>query len=273
MVRIVQPSLPPQYEEAWNRIFRWFSRYGVPVWCRSWVQDTRRGVAVRRSATQLRAVADCWNALSVSERLAWDSAAFETFGFYRGYRLFTSDYFYRKKIKLTYPGSPSDLHQMEGIMMKNPGGTQNVYSRYDDKDLVGQFTIKFSYKKKEIAASGSFGFKVQTTAYYLIEGGIGTETDEFSGPSGNVDWTQITRTIGTAGRKYFHIKIVWTIENYNAEIWLDNFRLTDSVGLIYFENFDTIEYNPWEFEKLIRKKWWQFSPGFWAPYFYHTYLP
>ena len=272
MVRVIQPSIPAEYEELWNKIMRHFERYGVPIWCRGWFQNTRRGKAQRASATRIPTVADAWNALSEAQRTGWDNSAEVMWGYKRGYRLFVSDWIYREISGLSVPGTSSLLHQLFGLRLKNAGALQNVFFRYDNKDLVGQLTIKFSYKKDEKTPSGVYAFKVKTTAYYFGQGGILSDTDEFSAPAGNVAWNQITRTFGTVDRKYFHVEIIFAINSYDAVVDIDNFYLNDKIGKVLFENWYTEKYAPWTFQRRVRKTGWQFNPGYTTDYFQHIYL-
>ncbi len=272
MVKVIQPNIPPAYQELWDKIFRYFERYGVPIWCRNWFQNMVSSYQQREKASRLKPIAASWKALSSSTKAVWRNAAYVTWGYYRGYRLFTADWNFRVDLGLSVPATPSMEHQLQGLKIKNAGGSANIFARYDCKDLVGQFDVNFNFKKIERTPSGTYAFKVQTTAYYFTSGGTGVQTDVYTAPSGNSNWGAITRTIGTAGRKYFHVVIIFTIQNYDADVYLDNFKITDSVGLIYKETWDTLEGAEWEFQRRVRKQGWQFNPSYALPYFEHSYL-
>jgi len=271
MVRVIQPSIPAEYEELWNKIMRHFERYGVPIWCRNWFQNTRRGDRQRAAATRIPTVADAWNALSEAQKTGWNDAANVIWNYKRGYRLFVADSIYREILKLSVPGASSLLHQLLCVKMSNAGGSDKVSMRRDDKDLVGQLTLKFSYKKDEKTPSGVYAFKVKTTAYYLGQGNILSDIDEFSAPAGNVAWNQISRTIGTVDRQYFHVEIVLSIDNYDAEIFIDNIFLDDKIGLAFQESFFTARYGEWEPTPLWRKRYWVFTPSYSTPFFEFVY--
>ncbi len=272
MVRVIQPDVPAEYEELWNKIMRWFERNGVPIWCRQWFQNTRRGDRVRKEASPVSVIANAWNALSPVRKIWWDITAHVMWGYARGYRFFTTDWIYREVVGLYVPQIPSFHHQLFGMKMANPGGTNNVYMRRDDKDLVGQLTVKFAYKKAESVSSVVNAFRVTTTGYYFTQGSYDTDVDEFEAPAGNVAWNTIERTFGVANRKYFHYKIVFSIENYNAEVSLDNIVLSDQNGEFYKENFYTKRYRPWVPVLLYRKRDWVFSPTYSPPNFTHLYF-
>ena len=272
MVKVIQSNPPPEWEELWAKIVRWFGRYGVPTYVRMWFQDTRRLTEQRRRNTKFNLVKDDWKTLDDATKYQWYLAAYRAYGYYRSYRLFTADWIYRNKIGLSTPGTPHLLRQLFGLEMLNPGGSGNVQMRRDDKDLIGQLRIRFNFKKNENTPSATKAFKMLATAYYFTEGGIATETDSYICPAGNVDWTEIDRRFGTTDRKYFHLTLIFSIDNYDAEVYFDNIRLADNGGEYFTERFNTQDYVPWVPQLLWRKKDWIFSPSFIDTYFRHLYL-
>jgi len=272
MVRVIQPNIPPEWEELWNKIIRWFEIHGIPVWCRMWFQDTRSGRERRRAASLFTQAAQAWKALDDDTKHAWKVAAKTGWNYYRGYRLFIYDWIYRYQHGLSVPGTPSNYHQGLGLTIDNPNGLSNVYARRDDKDLVGPLTLKVSYKKVERTPAGSGSFQIQAIAYYLWSGQILEHTNTFTTPSGNVDWNTVTQTFGTDGLDYFHLKVIYSINNYNCKVYLDNVIWSDKNGEFFRENFDTTDYKSWTPVQLYRKKDWYFNPAYIDTYFKHEYL-
>jgi len=253
-------------------MFRWFERYGVPIWCRKWFQTSRAVVKQKQAATKLPSAASAWRALDTNTKGAWKAAAYNAYKYYRGYRLFVADYIWRQKAGLSLPGTPSNFHQLFGLKLANPGGALDVEMRRDDKDLVGPITIKFAYKKNEITPSATAAFKVNCTAYYFTYGSYSSDTDNFSAPAGNVGWNTIERSFGPNLRKYFHFKIVFTIKDYDAEVYIDNVILKDKNKEFFREGWNTESYAPWVPKMLYRKQDWEFKPVYAEPYFIHQYL-
>jgi len=272
MAKVSSLSIPPAWEPLIEAIFRWYEINGLPIFASQWLQGSRYMKYLKQQSSKISDVAQAWNNLSDITKAGWDSVAVIATTFARGYRMYTSDFIWRQKVGLPAPEGAVATHQLFGIKMSNLGGAFDVHIRRDDKDLVGQITFKFSYKKDEITPSVSKSFNVNITAYYFGQGTILTDTDSFTAPAGDVAWTTITRTFGTVARKYFHIKIVLTIKDYDAIIYLDNLILSDSIGEVHRENFNTENYAPWIPNNLYRKRDWLFNPGFYEPYFIHEYL-
>lgn len=272
MVKLVQPNVPPEWVPLFNKIFRWFELHGIPIWARMWFQDTRTIEKQKAEQSKFPSAGTAWNNLSDAEKDNWRQAGYKAYGYNYGYKLFTADYIWRERMGLSLPGTPSLFHQLFGLKMSNPGGSADVNFRRDEKDLVGQLTLKFSFKKDEIAPSASKAFKVTTTLYYFTPGGYATETDEYSAPAGDSDWQTIERTIGTADREYFHVKIVFSIEGYNAIIYIDNLSLFDDNGLVFKYTWNNYPDEEWEPEPLQRKRYWIYTPYYYNPYYEYSYL-
>lgn len=272
MVRLIQPNIPPEYEELWNKIVRWFGLKGVPTFARLWIQKTRRMHTVRYTISQLVSVGQAWQSLSSAEQQAWRDAANVAWGYNRGYRLFTADYVYRLFAGLPVPGTPSDYHQLFGLKMSNPGALADVAMSRDDKDIVGPIGIIFKFKKIEITPSALHSLKVVAKAWYLVQGGVETETHEWNIAAGDIPWTQFSGAFGTTDREYFHFRITISITNYDAEVYFNNLILTDKNGTFFSENWITPRYVPWVPTRLYRKKDWLFYPEWPNNYFQHIYL-
>ena len=272
MVKVIQPNIPPEWVPLFEKIFRWFQRRGVPIFARMWFQDARSIDRSKKKGSKIPLAGQAWSNLDGAVKTQWNYAAYNAYKFYSGYRLFTTDYIFRVMNNLSLPGTPANTHQLFGLKMFNPGGSANIFARRDDKDLIGQINFKFSFKKDEITPSGSQAFIVKCTAYYLIPGGIATETDTYTAPAGDSGWQTINRTFGTTDRKYFHFKIVFRINNYDAIIHLDNVILSDADGEFFRENWNTTNYDYWKPDMLYRKRDWQFHPAYIRNFFLHEYL-
>jgi len=272
MVRTIGSLLPAEWEDLWNKVVRWYGLRGIPTFSRLWFQDLRRMREIRYSISHFMELGTAWTNLSDATRQAWRDAANACWDYNRGYRLFTADYIYRLIGGLPLPGIPSNYHQLFGLELLNPGGAQNVFMRRDDKDIIGQLTYKVKFKKTEITPSGVYAFKVQCTAYYLIPGGYATDTDEYVASAGNIAWSLLNRTFGTADREYFHFKIILTIENYDVIVDLDSIELIDQNGRFFKETWITKRNKAWVPKLLFRKTDWIFSPGYIDTYFKHLYL-
>jgi len=272
MAKVSSLTIPPAWRPLIEAIFRWYSINGLPIFARQWLQGSRYMKYLKQQSSKFSSASEAWNALSSVTQAGWNSAAVIATTYARGYRLYTSDFIWRQKAGLPAPEGALADYQLFGIKMSNLGGSQDVHIRRDDKDLVGQITFKFSYKKNEITPNVSFPFRVILTAYYFGQGTILTDTDSFSAPGGDIAWNTITRTFGTAGRKYFHLRVILTIDQYDAIIYLDNLILSDSIGEQHRENFNTEDYKAWVPNTLYRKRDWLFNPSFVDPYFIHEYL-
>jgi len=272
MVRVIGNVLPSEWEEFWKKVVRWYGLKGVPSFSRLWFQDIRRMREIRYGISDFKKIGSAWKELSPSVQQDWRDAAHACWDYNRGYRLFTADYAWRLIAGLPVPGTPTKYHQLFGIEMDNPGGAENVYMRRDDKDIVGQLSVKIKFKKIERAAGNGNAFKIQSTAYYFIPGSYAIDTDEYVAPAGDMDWSEIVRTFGVADREYFHFKFVLSIQNYDAVVDIDSIEMIDKNGRFFKENFITKRYKAWVPKMLYRKKDWLFGPSYTAPYFKHIYL-
>lgn len=272
MVKVVQGDIPAEWEIFWKKIVRWYNLKGIPCYSRLWSQKMRRMKQIKYEISDFKKMGLSWSGLSPAVQQQWRDAAYQAWEYNQGYRLFTADYIYRLIAGLSVPGSPSDYHQLFGMEMSNPNGDHNVFMRRDDKDVVGQITVRLNYKKTENIASPTSALKILFTGWYLTEGGIETDTTTHTITAGNVAWKQEDFVCGVADRIYFHIRIIISIENYNAVFILDHIRLIDKTVQFYEENFVTARNVAWVPTLLYRKKDWQFSPNFDNPYFQHIYL-
>lgn len=270
MVKVAQMDLPAGYQELLDKILAWYDNQIYPTWAGRFFHRTRSARKMNKEKTLLPVISDVWATLTDAQKAAWGTAS--AFGTLNDYQLFTSDYSYRSKNGLALPGTPSDLHEMMGLELQNPGGSTNVRLRRDEKDLVGPIEIEFTYQKTENAVTPSVPFKFIATAYYFDAGQNKTLTHEWSAPAGNVNWAQVSESFGVAGQKYFHLTIIWYLDAYNAIVDLDHLLITSNLVDKYRENWQYKAGKTWEYDNLYRKTGWLFTPEFWVPYFNVIYL-
>ncbi len=217
-------QVPPSWIPLMKKIMRWYDNQQYPIWAPFFKQKTRSAKTRNRQNTLLKTIADLWSALGESTQDDWNTAA--EFVNLNGYQLFVKDTSYRIKNGLSFPASPNTKHQTHGLVMKNPGGSEDVYIQRDDKDLIGPVTLSFNYKKVENSLTGGDPFNITVQLWYFEDGENKTENYTYNIGSGNIDWTEFSEEYGTAGRKYFHHRVEIHLENYDAEVYLANFLIS-----------------------------------------------
>jgi hypothetical protein len=108
--------------------------------------------------------------------------------------------------------------------------------------------------------------------YYFEDGLIKNETVDYVSGSGTFDWYEFDETIGTTGRKYFHVVVMLYLYYYDAEVLIDNFVVKDVNGDIEREIWKIGTDLIWPYVPLYRKEGWDFYPSFADPYFNVVYL-
>ena len=270
MVKVAIQSIPPAYEPLLAKILAHFDNQIYPTWATRFFHKTRSAKKANKEKTYLPSIASYWATLTAEEKAAWGTAA--AFGTLNKYQLFTTDFSYRRKNGLSLPGTPSDYHEVMGLRLDNPGGSENVRLRRDEKDLVGPIGISFTYKKTENSPTPSVPFKFLATAYYFDAGHNLTLTHEWEAPSGNVDWSQVSESFGVSGQKYFHLTILFYLDSYDATIYLDHFLIQSAGVDKYRECWQYKSGKTWEYDNLYRKTGWLFFPDYHVPYFEVLYL-
>lgn len=270
MVKVAQMNIPPAYQSLLDKILAFFDNQIYPTWATRFFHKTRSAKKALKEKTYLPAVSDIWTGLTAPQKAAWASASL--FGTLNNYQLFTSDYCFRRKNGLSLPGIPNDLHEMMGLRIANPGGGATVTLRRDEKDLVGLITIAFTYSKTQNAPTGGDPFNFLATAYYFDAGENKTDTKQWSAPSGNVAFSQVSEQFGMAGRKYYHLTVLVSLAAYDAICDIDHFLITDQNGDKYRENWQFKAGRVWEYDNLYRKTGWLLSPDYRVPYFEVVYL-
>lgn len=224
---------------------------------------SREQIAARRSRQWLTEIAAAWKLLDVPTKAIWKLYAANIHR--TGWSLYCQEYAYRKKYELSYPPLPTELHQMMGLKISNPTGTGTVKAERYDIAVQGVLNVKINYKKTELAPTGGIPFRVHAEAFYFYQGQNLSEEQTFDAPAGNADWTQINFTFGTASRYYFELIISFELTDYQAEVILDNFIVTDELGVAIEEPWHVKAGQSWLYQIRTRKEGWEFTPGIGAP--------
>ena len=268
----LDPSL--EVPAAWlpliEKILRWYDNQIYPVWSPFNRHKTRSAKKRNKERTYLGSISGAWGLLDQATKDLWHTAS--AFGTLNRYQLFTSDYSYRRKNGLSLPGTPNAFHQLMGLCWQNPDPLATCRLRRDCKDLNGQITLAFNYEKTEYALTTDKSFSFLATLYYFEDGLNKTETHSWSAGAGNKAWQSVSETFGTAGRKYFHLTILWYLDGYNAKVNLDRLLVSDVNGDVYRESWQFKAGKTWPYDGLYRKEGWLFTPQYHVPYFDVIYL-
>jgi len=270
MTKIVQMTIPPGYEELLAKITAWFDQQIYPTWATRFRHGTRAAKKANKEKTYLPSVRTAWNLLSPTTKALWKSC--NAFAKQSGYLYFTTKFCYNRKNNLTLLPDPDPIHQLYGLKMSDPGGSEIVQMTRDDIVLLGQITVAFKYKKTEIDVAPIDPFNLFVEAYYMEAGENKVDEYYWEAPSGNVDWTAVQFSFGTTSRNYFHVICTWTLFYYDADVFLDNFLITDMLGDVCREPWKKLSGKEWVYTKHYRKAGWSFYPEYWVPWFDVVYL-
>jgi len=221
----VTTKVPPSWLPLLEKVIRWYDNQIYPVWTPFGTYSPRRKKEVNRSNTFLSTFRLIWNDFDAGEKAAWATAS--AFVKRSGYQLYIKDCSYRLKQLMPFPRVPSAYFPMYGLAIKNPGGSVSVRLQRDDINPVGQITLSFNYKKVERNPTGGTPFKAIITLWYFEWGENKTETHTWTAPAGNVGWSSVSETYGTDGRQYFHQRVIFYLDSYDADVFLANFLVTD----------------------------------------------
>jgi len=218
-------GLPPSWVPLMEKIMRFFDQLQYPIMTPFGQMGKRKADQTRKENTWITEIKDSWAGVAAGVKADWKMAA--AFVKKTGYQLFVKDYAERKKNGLSLPGSPDVLHQVYGLWMSNWGGNYQVRAQRDDVELTGQVTLSFNYKKDEFTPTFGDPFNFAVTLWYFEAGEIKTETHTWSAPAGDVPWTVVSETYGTAGRKYFHHRVIFYLDVYDADVYFADFLISD----------------------------------------------
>jgi len=221
----ITTKIPPSWIPLLETIIRWYQNQIYPTWTVFGMVSPRKKKEVNRANTFLPTLRLLWADFSEAEKTAWKTAA--AFIERSGYQLFIKDSSYRLKTLRPYPRVPSPYFPMYGLKLANPAGVEMVRLQRDDPNITGQVTLKFNYKKVERNPTPSVPFKAEITMWYFHRGENKTETHTWTAPAGDVAWAAVNETYGTAGRKYFHHRVIFHLDSYDADVYLANFLIED----------------------------------------------
>lgn len=222
---IVTEKIPPSWLPYLEVIIRFYDNQIYPIWSLFGTVSPRKKKKVNRDNTFISTIRLLWNGLSDATRADWKTAA--SFVKRSGYQLFIKDTCFRIKTFRPFPRTPSAFFATDGLAIKNPGGATNVRLQRDDVNPMGQVTLAFNYKKVERNPTGDIPFTVNITLWYFEAGENKTETHTWTAPGGNVAWASVSETYGTPGRQYFHHRVIFHLDSYDADVYLANFLITD----------------------------------------------
>jgi hypothetical protein len=270
MTKVATMTIPPDFQALLDKILAHFDQMIYPTWATRFFHRTRAAKKANEEKTYLPHIHDIWSVMTPAEKQAWKDA--KGYTGYSGYQVFTADYSYRRKNNLTIPGTAYTTHQLYGLKISNPGGGDLIRVRLHLKDLTGPLTIAFNYKKGQYALPADKSFNFTAQAFYF-DGGLNiVDTKEWESPTGDVAWAVVSQSWGTSGKKYFHLTIEFKLDNYDADVFLDNLRITDGNGAFYSDSFNKKVGKEWIYTPFYRKQGWAFDPSFAVPNFEIVYL-
>lgn len=253
-----------------ERVLRWFDSKTHPTIGTGNRQPSRKDKDRLATISYFKEIPKFWNPLSSYVKADWKRA-----GGYcsrSNYQLFISDWAYRYRTGLAYPSTPNNFHQMWGLSIKNPEGLDAVTAIWKTIAATGLITVRFSISKTETEAPAVYSFRVRAEAYYFDAGENKLEEYIYEAPTGNLSWGWQQFQCGTAGRYYFEIILFLELHYYDAEVLIDNLKISDSSGELYYEYFNPKRPNDWEPIPLVRKEGWAFEPAYLPEYFEQKFI-
>jgi hypothetical protein len=209
-------------------------------------------------------VAAAWALLDAPTKATWKTYAANISR--NGWQLYMQEYCYRKKYDLSIPPTPNEYHQMNGLKLSNPSGSEIIQAQRYDITAQGEMTVRFNYTKVENSETEALPFRAHAIAYYFEAGENKSEEHTFEAPAGNVSWNQVEFTFGTTGRYYFELIITFELDHYDADVIIDNFVITDDIGILENEPWHVKAGKEWVYQVRTRKMGWEFVPAAGVPY-------
>lgn len=224
---------------------------------------SRSQLSALKSRTWLHDMAAIWASLDAPTKLLWKN--YRASSMRSAWTYFVQEYSYRRKYGLSLPPDPNEFHQMHGLKLNNATGIGEIKAENFNIAITGGITVEFDYKKNEVAEASGPPFYVLAEAVYLLNGENISETYLFEADSGTTDWQNISFNFGTPGRYYFELVVSFVLDAYQASVIIDNFKITDSIGILVDEPFHVKAGKTWEYQIRTRKMGWQFTPAFTSP--------
>ncbi len=260
MAKVQQMTLPPAFQALLDKILAHFDQTIYPTWATRNFHLTRAAKAANKEKSYIPGARVVWASFSAVEKALWKSCA--AFMQYSSYQYFTAKYSYAKKNGLDLAVTPTVKHQMHALFATNPGGLELVQWVRDDIVLLGQVSVQFQYKKTEYTAFFGSPFNLHIDAYYFDGGQNLVDVFDWEAPSGNVDWTTVSFSFGVTSRNYFHVVCTWSLDYYDADVWMDNFLISDQLGVVHRQAFWVKAGKSWVFTQHYRKQGWDFVPAY-----------
>jgi len=270
MVKVQQMDIPPEYQHLLDKILAWFDQQIYPTWATRNKQTTRSAKASNKEKTYLPKASEVWGGYDTATKALWKSAG--VFMGLNGWLYFCQKFSYHKKNGLSLTLTPNQTVQIYGLKISNPTGSGQVRAVREDIVLTGQITVAFKYKKTEILPPSGQSFRFHADLYYFKDGQNLVESHDWVSPSGNVDWTTISESFGTTSRYYFHSVVTFYLDDYNADVFLDNLLISDMNGDVYREPWKVKAGIPWDYTVKARKQGWVFTPSYSFPSFEIVYI-
>ena len=270
MVKVAQMDLPPGYQALLDKILAYYDNQIYPTWAGRFFHKTRSAKARNKEKTYLPGVRTYWAGLDASRKAIWKS--YGAFMKWNGYLYFTSQYSYQKKHNLGFDLSPTEMYQLYGLKISNPGGSSEVRCIRQDITLTGPVAIQFRYKKTQYSLPADQGFRFHLDLYYFQDGANYVDSFGWVSPNGDVGWSWISQSFGAVDRHYFHSVLTFYLDNYDADVFLDNFLISDFVDDVCREAWKIKDGGVWAYEPFYRKRGWSFEPSYSVPFFDVVYL-
>lgn len=262
-------DLTAEQEKQYSKALRKYQGAKSSIIAKPYKILSREEISARKSRQWLSEIAAAWKLLSSATKLLWKTYAANIHR--TGWSLYCQEYAYRKKYGLSYPPSPTELHQMYGLEISNPDGLSLISAERFDISVTGQITISFDYKKIERAEFSGMPFHVFCEAVYFHEGENLSDTYDFQADEGTTDWQHVEFTFGVDNRYYFEHIVSFILDEYNADVVIDNFVISDKIGVVVDEPWHIKAGKSWIYQVRTRKQGWQFNPAPGYPNFLVVY--
>lgn len=262
-------DLTAEQEKLFKKMLRKYQGATAGIIATPYKFLSREQIAERKNRQWMTEVAASWHTLDTTIQAVWKANAVNISR--NGWQLYMQEYCYRKKYELSLPPTPNQYHQMMGLQISNPTGSGVVQAQRYDIVLTGPISLSFNFKKVENAPTGGLPFRVHAIAYYFEGGENKYEEYTYDFPSGNLDWQNKSFSFGTSGRYYFECIISLVLDNYNADVVIDNFVLSDMDGTVVNEPWHIKAGKVWIYQPRTRKMGWEFSPAIGVPYIQVVY--
>jgi len=222
-MKVSNLDIPTSWLPLIEKIFRWYDNQMYPVWCRKWLQTSRRQKATKKSNSVLSQVSDIWNGLA--NQADWEAAAVisETTGF----KLFTLDQSYRIKNGLVGSATPSLTHQFTVRKIDVMDNTTDELTAVYRRRRVAHLPALVDCSIKVVRTSGAGTAVLSVMLETSVKGSKVWTIERMAEISGNQDWTTYYKNIyAWCTEAIRSIAIVVSFEDrFEGYVLLDNTRI------------------------------------------------